>query len=206
MSHPFSSFSRRRLEPSVIQQGLRTALREVRHHGQNLLNRGKRYPRALALTGAALVVTLGSAYALNASGRSMCPPPGKASTAAAKTQKGKAAPFLLLMDSVPTAAAGSAVKINYDVCGLPSGTAYRGKVRLHQQQRAVNTKKKRGSVQPTPVVLATFEDKANGLASRKRQAVQLGAAKPGAYTLELIVTDDRGRARKKVQKIVVQKP
>ena len=136
----------------------------------------------------------------------MCPPPGKASAAAAKTPKAKAAPFLLLMDSVPTVAAGSALKINYDVCGLPSGTGYRGKVRLQPPQRAVKAKKKRGSAQPTPLVIATFEDEADGLASRKRQTVQLGAAKPGAYTLELIVTDDLGRVRKKVQKIVLQKP
>ena len=36
MSHPFSSFNRRRLEPSVIQQALRTALREARHNAAGL--------------------------------------------------------------------------------------------------------------------------------------------------------------------------
>jgi hypothetical protein len=203
MSHPFSSFTRRRLEPSVVQQALRTALREARRHGENLLNKGKRSPRAVALTGAAVVLTLGGAYALNASGRSMCPPPGKASATASK---GKAAPFLLLMDSIPQAAAGSELKINYDVCGLPSGTAYRGKVRLQQPRVIKAKKKKRRSPQPKPLVLATFEDKTDGLASRKRQQVNLGAAKPGAYTLELVVTDNRGRERKKVQKILVKAP
>jgi hypothetical protein len=205
MSHPFSSLSRRRFEPTVVQQALRTALREARHHGENLLNRGKRHPRAVALTGAAVVLTLGGAYALNAANRSMCPPPGKV-TAAAKSEKGKSGSFLLLMDQVPAAKAGSELEIHYDVCGLPSGTAYQGKLRLHQQQRVVKNKKKRGSPQPKPLVLATFNDKTDGLASREQHQVDLRAAKPGTYTLELVVTDNRGRERKKTQKFVVTKP
>lgn len=204
MSHPFSSLSRRRFEPSVVQQALRTALREARRHGENLLNRGKRHPRAVALTGAAVVLTLGGAYALNAANRSMCPPPGKVSSAA-RSQQAKSGSFLLLMDRVPATKAGSELEIHYDVCGLPSGTAYQGKLRLHQQQRVVKNKKKRAP-QPKPLVLATFNEKADGLASREQHQVALRAAKPGAYTLELVVTDDRGRERKKTQKFVVTKP
>lgn len=203
MSHPFSSLSRRRFEPSAVQQALRTAYREARRHADNLFLKGKRHPRAVALTGAAVVLTLGGAYALNASGRSMCPPPGKLSAAASKSQKTQRAPFLLLMDSLPkVAAAGSELEINYDVCGLSSGTAYRGKVQLQRVQAPVKKKKK--TPKPKPQVLATFEDKANGVASRERQQVDLGSTRPGTYMVELIVADREGRVRRRLQKVVIQ--
>jgi hypothetical protein len=201
MSHPFSSLSRRRFEPTAVQQALRTALHEARRHGENLLNKGKRNPRAVALTGVAVVLTLGGAYALSASGSSMCPPPGKA--AAAKSQKG--AHFLLLMDPLPkAAAAGSELEINYDVCGLPSGSRYTGAVRLQRVQAPPKKKNKKKTSQPKPQVLATFEDKTDGVASREHQQVDLGPTKPGTYTLELIVADHQGRARKRLHKIVIQ--
>ena len=93
--------------------------------------------------------------------------------------------------------------IHYDVCGLRSGTPYRGKVRLSQQRPG--GKKKKNSVTPKPLVV-TFEDKVDGPASRRLQEVNLGPTKPGAYTLELIVVDNQGRERKRLQKILVKKP
>jgi hypothetical protein len=103
------------------------------------------------------------------------------------------------MDPVPQATAGSELEINYDVCGLPSGTPYRGRVQLTRQ----TTTKKKGSPKPKPLVV-TFKDKVDGVATRRSQELGLGAAKPGAYTLELTVVDSRGRERKKVQKITIK--
>jgi hypothetical protein len=155
----------------------------------------------LALIGGAVAVTLVGAYALSASGagRSLCPPAGETSSSD-KAQKGrKTSRFLLLMDPVPHPAARSGLEIHYDVCGLPSGTPYRGRVRLTQQGPA----KKKKSTKPKPLVV-TFQDKVDGPATRRSQEVNLGATKPGAYTLELSVIDNQGRERKRIQKVLVK--
>jgi hypothetical protein len=121
----------------------------------------------------------------------MCPP----------AASGKIPKFSVIMDSVPQLAAGSSVEIDYEVCGLKSGTPYRGKVRLVQQQRTVAKKK---SAAPKPLVV-TFKDRSEGLATRGQQQVSLASTKPGKYTLELVVTDNKGRERKRVQKIIVRR-
>jgi hypothetical protein len=140
-----------------------------------------------------VTLTLVGAYTLNASGRSMCP---AATASAAKGQKPR---FLLLMDQVPHPAAGSELEIRYDVCGLASGTPYSGRVRLVPAQ--TSTKKK--SAKPKPLTVA-FKDKVDGPATRRSQEVELGATKPGTYTVELTVVDNQGRERKRFQKLRVK--
>jgi hypothetical protein len=208
MSQPFSGIPdpgtpspfRRRFQPGVVQETLRGALRGARRYcegalrgaqryGGDLWRRGKRNPRTFALIGGAVALTMVGAYALNASGRSLCPPAGEA----------KAPRFLLLMDPVPQAAAGSELEIHYDVCGLPSGAAYRGRVRLSRQP--AGGKKK--SAKPKPLVV-TFKGQVDGPATRRSQQVELGTTRPGAYMLELSVVDNRGRERKKLQKVLVK--
>lgn len=159
--------------------------------GQDLWLRGKRKPRTFGLIGGAVALTLVGAYALSASGagRSLCPP-----TSDRKTPK-----FVLLMDRVPQVAAGSAVEIHYDVCGLSSGSAYRGRVQL-TQQRPTGKKK---SAKPKPLVVS-FRDQVDGVATRRHQQLNLASAKPGAYTLELTVADKQGRERKRVQKVLIK--
>jgi hypothetical protein len=177
---------------AVLQEAQRhgeRALREARRHGQNLWQRGKRRPRTVGLIGAAVALTLVGAYALSASGRSLCPP----------VTKGMAPRFLLLMDRVPHAAAGSELEIHYDVCGLPSDAPYRGRVRLTQQPAG----KKKKSAKPKSLVVS-FQDKVDGPATRRTQELKLDATRPGAYTLELSVVDNQGRERKKLQKVVVK--
>jgi hypothetical protein len=208
MSQPFSGIPdpgaprpfRRRFQAGVVQERVKGALRQAQRHTEDLWRRGKRYsedlwlrgkrnPRTVAIAGGALAVTLVGAYALSASGtKSLCPPAG-----------GKSPPFVLLMDQVPHVAAGSALEIHYDVCGLPSRTPYRGQVRLSQQK----VSKKKGSAKPKPVVV-TFQDKVDGVATRRSQQLALGRTKPGAYTLELSVVDNQGRERKRLQKILVK--
>jgi hypothetical protein len=109
---------------------------------------------------------------------------------------------MVLMDSIPQAAAGSRLEIQYEVCGLSSGMPYRGKVRLVQQQQRLAGKKKSSKPKPTVV---SFKDRADGLATRRQQPVSLASIKPGKYTLELVIADGKGRERKRAQKIIVSR-
>ncbi|HYF38669.1 MAG TPA: hypothetical protein VD930_03190 [Gemmatimonadales bacterium] len=216
MTQPFSGIPdpgfprrRRRFEPGIVQEALQAARRELQRlgrgakhhgqklwfHGQNLWQRGKRRPRVLGLAAGAVALTLAGAYTLSASGRSLCPP--AASSASSKTQKPR---FLLLMDQVPHPTAGSELDIGYDVCGLPSGTPYSGRIRLVPAQ---TTAKKKKSAKPKPLTVS-FKDKVDGPAFRTAKELELGATKPGAYTLELTVVDNQGRERKRFQKILVK--
>ena len=221
MSQPFSGMPspeiprpfKRRSQPAVVQEAVEKAFRKARdrmrplldrarrevraglwlaqRQAQNLWYKGKRNPRTVGLIAGAIVLTLGGgAYALSASsaGRSLCPPAGRT------------APFILLMDPVPSAAARSELEIHYDVCGLSSGTPYRGKLRLTQPQAA--GKKKKKSAKPKLVV--TFQGKADGPATRRHQPLNLGSMKPGPYTLELIVVDGKGRERRSQQKVLLK--
>jgi hypothetical protein len=173
------------------QWAAKDALRRAQRYGKDQWQRGKRNPRTFGVIGGAVALTLVGALALSASGagRSLCPP----------TSDGKAAPFRLLMDPVPQVAAGSEVEIHYDVCGLPSGTPYRGRVRLMQQRAGW----KKGSAKPKPLVVS-FKDQVDGVATRRQQELDLASTKPGAYTLELSVSDSKGRERKRVQKVLVK--
>ncbi len=219
MSNPFSGIPdpgmppiRRRLQPSPVQDALRAMrdtlrvampkaqgalrraqwaakdeLRRAQRYGDDLWRGAKRNPRTAGVMGGAVALTLVGAFALNASGagRSLCPP----------ASDRKTPPFVLLMDPVSPVAAGSAVEVHYDVCGLPSGTAYRGRVRL--------TQVKKGSAKPKPLVVS-FKDQVDGVATRRQQELDLASTRPGTYTLELSVADNKGRERTRVQKVVIK--
>jgi hypothetical protein len=220
MSNPFSGIPdpgtpppiRRRIQPAPVREALRAmqetlrgarpvahralwraqwaakeALRRAQRYGQDLWRRGKRHPRTVGVIAGSVALTLIGAYALSASatGRSLCPP----------TRDGKTPQFLLLMDPVSQVTAGSEVEIHYDVCGLPSGTPYRGRLRL--------TQVKKGSAKPKPLVVS-FKDQVDGVATRRQQELDLASTRPGVYTLELSVTDSKGRDRKRVQKVLVK--
>ncbi|MGH7508445.1 MAG: hypothetical protein ACREMZ_03115 [Gemmatimonadales bacterium] len=224
MSNPFSGIPdpgmprpiRRRAQPRMVEEALRAiqdalraalpvaqgalgraqraakdASRRARRYGEDLWRRGKRKPRTSGLIGGAIALTLVGGYALSASeaGRSVCPPPSDPKTPQ----------FLLLMDPVLHLEAGSKVKIHYDVCGLPSGTPYLGRVRLAQQRPAGKKK----SARPKPLVVS-FKDQVDGVATRRHQQLDLASTKPGTYTLELSVADNRERERKRVQKVLVK--
>ena len=167
--------------------GAKDGLRKAQRFGEDLWRRGKRKPRTLGLVGGAVALTLVGAFAVSASGagRSLCPP--------------KASKFNLLMDRVPPITAGSAVEIHYDVCGLSSGSAYRGRVQLTQQR----PKSKKKSARPKPLVVS-FRDQVDGVATRRHQELDLASTKPGAYTLELTIADKQGRERRRVQKVVIK--
>ena len=197
MTQPFSRIPepeiprpfKRRLQPKSVQHAVREVSTLVRRHSEDLWRRSKRHPRALGLIGGAAALTLVGAYTLSASGvgRSLCPPSGEASR------------FLLLLDPVTHPIAGSELEIRYDVCGLASGTPYRARIQIAAQQRVV----KKGSAKTKPLVVK-FQDKVDGVATRRAREMELGKLKPGAYTLELSVTDSKGRERKRMQKIQVR--
>jgi hypothetical protein len=101
----------RRFQPGEVQLALQRAKRAAQRQGRNLWQqggnvwrRGRRNPRALALVGAGLVVTLIGAYTVSASGvgPSLCPA-AQRSVPVSKSQKKP--DFELLMDRVPQAAA-----------------------------------------------------------------------------------------------------
>jgi hypothetical protein len=173
------------------QRGAKEASRRARWFAEDLWLRGKRNPRTAGVVGGAVALTLVAAFALSASGpgRSVCPPTIDRTTPQ----------FLLLMDPVLQIAAGSKVKVHYDVCGLPAGTTYVGHLRL-VRQRAAGTKKPAKS---KPLVLS-FKDQVDGVATRRQQELNLASTRPGTYTLELSVADNRGRERKRVQKIWIE--
>jgi hypothetical protein len=184
----------RRIQPAVqkIQRQAKDAGRRARRYGQDLWFRGKRNPGRFGLAAGAVALTLVGAYAVSASmaNGSLCP----------SGTGGKQPKFMVLMDSIPQAAAGSKLEIQYEVCGLTSGTPFRGKVRLLQQQRAI-AKKKSAAAKP---LVVSFKDRSEGLATRGEQQVSLGSTKPGTYTLELVVADSKGRERKRTQKVVIK--
>ena len=221
MSNPFSGIPdpgtpppmRRRLQPAPVQDALRAMrttfraampkaqralfkaqwaakdeLRRAQRYGDDLWRGAKRNPRTAGVMAGAVALTLVGAFALNASGagRSLCPP----------ASDGKTPPFLLLMDPVSPVPAGSEVEIHYDVCGLASGTPYRGRVRL--------TQVKKGSAKPKPLVVS-FKAQADGVATRRQQELDLASTKPGTYTLELSIADSKGRERTRVQKVLVRR-
>ena len=204
----FPRWSRRSLQRGAAREALQRAGRAARRysqdlgryskdlgrHSKDLWQRGKRNPRTLALIGGAVTLTLVGAYTLNASGAgpSLCPVPRQASS----DSKPKTMRFALLMDPIPHPAAGSELEIYYDVCGLASGTPYRGRVQLIQQRSGG----KKRSAKPKPLVF-TFQDKADGLGTRRREEFELDSAAAGAYTIELTVVDNKGRERKRLQKI-----
>jgi hypothetical protein len=196
--------ARRRFQPGEVQLAVQRAKRAAQRHGRslwqqggNLWRRGRRNPRALALVGAGVAVTLIGAYTVSASGvgPSLC---SAAQRSAPLSQKKP--DFQLLMDRVPqTASAGSDLEIYYDVCGLPKGTRYSGRVVVQQ----LTPRTRKAAPKPKPIALA-FKDEVDGPATRRRQEIGLKAARPGSYTVELTVADNQGHERKRVQKVRVK--
>ena len=153
---------------------------------------GKRRPRAVAI-GGIIAMVLMVAYTGGSAGssRSLCPPP----SAAGSTGQPE---FLLLMDPVSQQEQGSTMTVSYDVCGLPDGTPYRGRLRLEKKEDFL----KKVFDKSRPIVV-TFDDQVDGVATRRSRKFELGTAQPGSYSLELSVRDNRGRARRRVQTVTL---
>ena len=101
------------------------------------------------------------------------------------------------MEPVADGTRGAKIDITYDVCGLPEGTPYSGRVRLSN----VRAKKERPK---SKALVVTFKDTVSGPASRRERQVSLDSTRAGAYTLELLVVDNRGRVRNTAQTVLVK--
>ncbi len=197
---------KRRFQPNGMQLAIRDGLNQARRkggelwrtgkrQGEELWRRGKRHPRVLGMIGGAAALMLVGSYTLSAtgSGRSLCAsalqagPPG--------SKKIKTPRFMVLMEPIGSAATGSELEVRYDVCGLPSGTAYRGRLAITQQRVAKKT-----SAKPKTLIV-NFKDEVDGVATRREREVELRNLKPGAYNIELSVVDGRGRERKTQRKL-----
>lgn len=169
------------LPPAILQAPavLRKVIRSLGH-------RQKRWALlALGLVPTSLIAW--SVIGSTGSGPSLCP--------AATDSAG----FLLLLDPVPARPAGSDLEVFYDVCGLSSGTPYSSRFRLSRRDEGLKKLFGGGS---KPLV-ATFQERAEGPATRRRRSISLESLRPSAYTLDLVVTDNRGRARRRTQTVVV---
>ena len=192
---------KRRIQPGGAQQMMEEGWRKTRRLGENVWRRGRelwqrgtRRPRTLGLAAGGVALTLIGAYTVSASGvgRSACASARQVSSAS-KAAKGGS--FFLLMDPIAKPVSAGELEIHYDVCGLSSGTAYKGRVQITQQRLT-----KKGAAKPKPSVI-TFQDRVDGPATRRHRELELGKLKPGTYSLELLVTDSSGRQRKSLQKI-----
>ena len=213
ISRPF----KRRFQPNGMQLSVRDTWNRVRRQGADvwrsgkrhgaelwssgkrngaeLWRKGKRHPRIIGMIGGAAALTLVGGYTLSAtgSGRSLCAT--ALETGSSGSKKAKTPRFLVLMEPVGAAAAGSDLEVRYDVCGLPSGSAYRGRLQITQQRVA-----KKGSAKPKTLIV-NFKDEVDGVATRREREVELRNLKPGAYNIELSVVDGRGRERKTQRKM-----
>jgi hypothetical protein len=217
MTQPFSRIPepeiprpfKRRFQPNGMQLALRDGWSRARRKGGELWRngkrqgaemwrQGKRHPRVLGMIGGAAALTLVGGYTLSAtgSGRSLCA--AALETGSSRSKKIKTPGFLVLMEPIGAAAAGSELEVRYDVCGLPSGTAYRGRLEITQQQ--VAKKNKKSSAKPKTLIV-NFKDEVDGVATRREREVELRNLKPGAYSIQLSVVDSRGRERKTQQKM-----
>jgi len=98
--------------------------------------------------------------------------------------------FLVLLDPPGQVSGGERLSLQYDVCGLNRGTPYIVQVRVARREGLVGRVLRNN--RPLGV---TFRERADGPATRRRRSIGLDAARPGQYTLEMTVTDNRGRRR-----------
>ena len=106
---------------------------------------------------------------------------------------GKVVPFTILVDSPGNHDAGDALDVYYDVCGLPSGTAYTTRVSV-TKNGLLN--RLAGRVDP---VTATYNESSSSSAVRRHRRLDTRGLPAGDYTLTVVVTDqagDRSRERK----------
>src|SRR3982751_5859921 len=149
---------KRRFQPNGMQVALRDGWNRARRKGGELWRtgkrqgaeiwrQGKRHPRIIGMIGGAAALTLVGGYTLSAtgSGRSLC---ATALETGSGSKKVKTPRFLVLMEPVGAAKAGSDLEVRYDVCGLPSGSGYRARLQI-TQQRVV----KKGSAKPKTLIV-----------------------------------------------------
>ena len=91
--------------------------------------------------------------------------------------------FDIMLDPVQDQRRGTTLPVNFDVCGLPSGTNFSTLIKFRTIRRFNNS---------TPIS-KTFPDEASSNRERRRRMIDLSALEPGRYYLDVIVNDADGR-------------
>lgn len=125
--------------------------------------------------------------------RTRCPGAPLAAVDSAHAGAAKARTFSVLMDAVGSQSAGSSLDVYYDVCGLDAGTAYTANVRVEQNSSGFRRLLGRS---PGPIT-ASYDEEASSPAVRRHRTLAFGDMPPGSYSVDLVVTDGRGRVRAK---------
>ena len=97
--------------------------------------------------------------------------------------------FDVRVDAPRSRVLGSDVDVYYDVCGLDAGSV---RTRLVVTKQESGLKRLFGAADPVAV---SFDDDVSGPRSRRRHSIAMDAMPSGAYTVDLVVRDDRGRRR-----------
>jgi Protein kinase domain len=119
--------------------------------------------------------------------RSRCPSPPPSADSLALSAKPPS--FALLTDRPGRVRHGSSLKVYYDVCGLTDG-AVRTAMTVTRHESGL--RRLLGGIEPVRV---SEEESVTGLAMRRHQIVEIGDMPVGAYTLDVVVRDAKGRAR-----------
>ncbi len=147
------------------------------------------WKRAGGVTVAACVAVLLARHALLM--RSRCPasPTGPSGAGDSSASMAAARTFDVRVDAPRTRVLGRDVDVYYDVCGLDAGSV---RTRLVVTKQESGLKRLFNAVDPVAV---SFDDDVSGPRTRRRRSIAMDAMPSGAYTVDLVVRDDRGRRR-----------
>jgi predicted Ser/Thr protein kinase len=97
----------------------------------------------------------------------------------------------LLVDPPGSKPLTSTLDLYYDLCGFETGADLKTRLVMAPSdgRRAAASSPERQS--------QTFEEKADGQATRRHRTIDLGSVDPGWYSLTVVVTDDKGRRRER---------
>ena len=150
------------------------------------------WKRAGASAAATCVAVLLARHALLM--RSRCPTSperlsGVGDSAASATSTAPVRTFDVRVDAPRSRVLGRDVDVYYDVCGLDAGSV---RTRLVVTKQESGLKRLFNAVDPVAV---SFDDDVSGPRTRRRRSIAMNAMPSGAYTVDLVVRDDRGRRR-----------
>ena len=97
----------------------------------------------------------------------------------------------LLIDEIGSDQQGD-LDVYYDVCGLEKGTSFRTRISVVKTESGL--RRLLGGVSP---VTESFDESANGPATRRHRTLRFDAMPAGAYTLFVSVTDPGGKRQTK---------
>jgi serine/threonine protein kinase len=127
--------------------------------------------------------------------RSRCPsgaaatpnPAGDSNVASAARTR----PFSLMVDDAGAIRRGGDAEVYYDVCGLEKGAGFTTRVTITRSESGLNRLFGRSAGSVT----GKYEESAGGPATRRHRSLDMDGMPGGAYWVNVVVTDDKGRRR-----------